>query len=350
MGDFYELFFDDAVVASRALGITLTKRGRHLGDDIPMCGVPVHAADDYLQKLIALGHRVAVCEQTEDPADARQRQVGRPPRCDAARYARHDHRGPAARFRPQQLSRGAGADGRAATAATGTRLPGSTSRPASSASSNARPAGCLAALARIEPREVLVVDRLADDPEVRSLMSGLGAALTPLPAAFFDAGHAESELAELFGVKTMESFGNFSARRAFRRRGADRLCRQDTGREAPADRATEATQRRRRDADRRRDARQSGAVSLDFGGGAGTLFCGDRPDTRAPPGRGFSPSGWRARSPIRPRSTGGSTGWSSSSNGRSCASVSARRLRACLTCSARCRGSGSTAAARATST
>src|SRR4051812_40965021 len=75
MGDFYELFFDDAVVASRALGITLTKRGRHLGDDIPMCGVPVHAADDYLQKLIALGHRVAVCEQTEDPADARLRKT-----------------------------------------------------------------------------------------------------------------------------------------------------------------------------------------------------------------------------------------------------------------------------------
>src|ERR1044072_5849517 len=74
MGDFYELFFDDAEVASRALGIALTKRGKHLGDDIPMCGVPVHAADDYLQKLIALGHRVAVCEQTEDPADARQRK------------------------------------------------------------------------------------------------------------------------------------------------------------------------------------------------------------------------------------------------------------------------------------
>ena len=73
MGDFYELFFDDAVIASRALGITLTKRGKHLGDDIPMCGVPVHAADDYLQKLIALGHRVAVCEQTEDPAEARRR-------------------------------------------------------------------------------------------------------------------------------------------------------------------------------------------------------------------------------------------------------------------------------------
>src|SRR5690606_22062734 len=63
MGDFYELFFDDAIEASKALGITLTKRGKHLGDDIPMCGVPFHAADDYLQKLISKGYRVAVCEQ-----------------------------------------------------------------------------------------------------------------------------------------------------------------------------------------------------------------------------------------------------------------------------------------------
>src|ERR687897_402243 len=73
MGDFYELFFEDAEIASRALGIVLTKRGKHQGDDIPMCGVPIERADDYLQRLIALGHRVAVCEQTEDPAEARKR-------------------------------------------------------------------------------------------------------------------------------------------------------------------------------------------------------------------------------------------------------------------------------------
>ncbi|RWF63912.1 MAG: DNA mismatch repair protein MutS, partial [Mesorhizobium sp.] len=73
MGDFYELFFDDAEKASRALGIVLTRRGKHQGHDIPMCGVPVHAADDYLQKLIAQGFRVAVCEQTEDPAEAKKR-------------------------------------------------------------------------------------------------------------------------------------------------------------------------------------------------------------------------------------------------------------------------------------
>jgi len=73
MGDFYELFFDDAEKASRALGITLTKRGKHNGADIPMCGVPVHTADNYLQQLIRAGFRVAVCEQLESPAEAKKR-------------------------------------------------------------------------------------------------------------------------------------------------------------------------------------------------------------------------------------------------------------------------------------
>jgi DNA mismatch repair protein MutS len=73
MGDFYELFFDDAVAASEALDIALTKRGKHAGEDIPMCGVPVHAAEGYLLTLIRKGFRVAVCEQMEDPAEAKKR-------------------------------------------------------------------------------------------------------------------------------------------------------------------------------------------------------------------------------------------------------------------------------------
>jgi DNA mismatch repair protein MutS len=73
MGDFYELFFEDAGVAAPALGIVLTKRGKHEGRDIPMCGVPVERAEDYLNRLIGQGHRVAVCEQVEDPAEARKR-------------------------------------------------------------------------------------------------------------------------------------------------------------------------------------------------------------------------------------------------------------------------------------
>ncbi len=73
MGDFYEMFFEDAEIAAQALGIVLTRRGRHQGQDIPLCGVPVHAAQDYLKKLITLGHRVAICEQIEDPALAKKR-------------------------------------------------------------------------------------------------------------------------------------------------------------------------------------------------------------------------------------------------------------------------------------
>lgn len=73
MGDFYELFFDDAIKASAALDITLTKRGRHGGADIPMCGVPVHSHETYLARLIRAGFSVAICEQVEDPAEAKKR-------------------------------------------------------------------------------------------------------------------------------------------------------------------------------------------------------------------------------------------------------------------------------------
>src|SRR4051812_37961361 len=73
MGDFYELFFEDAARAAEALGIALTYRGKHQGRDIPMAGVPVHAAEAYLAKLIRAGFKVAVCEQMEDPAEARKR-------------------------------------------------------------------------------------------------------------------------------------------------------------------------------------------------------------------------------------------------------------------------------------
>src|SRR3954470_3221327 len=85
MGDFYELFFEDAEIASRALGIVLTKRGKHQGADIPMCGVPIHAAQDYLKKLISRGHRVAICEQVEDPAEAKKRGGKSPVKRDVVR-------------------------------------------------------------------------------------------------------------------------------------------------------------------------------------------------------------------------------------------------------------------------
>jgi DNA mismatch repair protein MutS len=211
MGDFYELFFDDAATASRALGITLTKRGKHFGEDIPMCGVPVHAADDYLQKLIALGHRVAVCEQIEDPAEAKRRGAKSVVRRDVTRLVT-----------PGTLTEERLLDaGRANYLVAIARVPGSDGEhrhalawtdisTGSFRVGECRPGELAAGLARIEPREVLVADRLTQEPEIRNAIKDLGGALTPLPASFFDAGAAEQRLARLFGVKTMESFGNFT--------------------------------------------------------------------------------------------------------------------------------------------
>src|SRR5688500_12824046 len=210
MGDFYELFFDDAVAASQALGIALTKRGRHLGEEIPMCGVPVHAADDYLQKLIALGFRVAVCEQTEDPAEARRRGGKSVVRREVTRLVTpgtitEDRLLDAGRNNfLAAIVRVAGSDGGHGHAVAWIDLSTGEYRIAQCA-----PLGLAALVARIEPREIIAADRLAEEPEVRNAASGAGAALTPLPASFFDAGTAERRLCELFGVKTMEAFGSF---------------------------------------------------------------------------------------------------------------------------------------------
>ncbi len=211
MGDFYELFFDDAVTASRALGIALTKRGKHLGDDIPMCGVPVHAADDYLQKLIALGFRVAVCEQIEDPAEARRRGSKTVVRRAVTRLVTpgtitEDRLLDSSRNNYlAAIVRSAASDGADRHALAWIDISTGEFR-----MSECPPGGLPAALARIEPREVLLPERVAEDATLRALIGATGAALTPLPAAFFDATTAEARLAGLFGVKTMEAFGNFS--------------------------------------------------------------------------------------------------------------------------------------------
>src|SRR5205823_9987969 len=71
MGDFYEMFWDDARVAAKALGVALTSRNKGAADEIPMAGVPFHAVEGYLRRMIAAGHKVAICEQVEDPAAAK---------------------------------------------------------------------------------------------------------------------------------------------------------------------------------------------------------------------------------------------------------------------------------------
>ena len=212
MGDFYEMFFEDAAVASRALGIALTKRGKHLGEDIPMCGVPVHAADDYLQRLIALGHRVAVCEQTEDPAEAKKRGAKAVVRRDVVRLVTpgtlteeslldaRAHNFLTALFREPQRE---GAEPRFALASidisTGELI-----------AAGCRLTDLPGELARIRPGEVLAGEDVAGDDGIRALIGQAGAALTPCPRAHFDSVRGERALKERLGVAALDAFGEFS--------------------------------------------------------------------------------------------------------------------------------------------
>ena len=210
MGDFYELFFEDAETASRALGIVLTKRGKHLGADIPMCGVPVERADEYLHRLIALGHRVAVCEQLEDPVLARKRGGKSVVRRDVVRLVtpgtltedslldarRNNYLAALAR------GRASAGDDRFALAwidiSTGEFRVTECER-----------GGLAAAIARIEPGEIIVSDALYADAELAPTLRGLPA-LTPLTRDVFDGGTAERRLTGFFGVATTAAFGTFS--------------------------------------------------------------------------------------------------------------------------------------------
>ncbi|MET1416283.1 DNA mismatch repair protein MutS [Roseibium sp. HPY-6] len=213
MGDFYELFFDDAEIASQALGITLTKRGKHQGADIPMCGVPVHAADDYLQKLIAKGHRVSVCEQTEDPAEAKKRGSKSVVRRDVVRLVT-----PGTLTEERLLDAGANNYLMALARLRGGSLTGdvvyglawidmSTGSFQVSETDQQRLA---ADLAQVSPKELILADSLLQESEVRLLAEQSGGALSPVPRAFFDSSTATDRLAHYFGVKTLDGFGTFS--------------------------------------------------------------------------------------------------------------------------------------------
>jgi DNA mismatch repair protein MutS len=209
MGDFYEMFFDDAETASRALAIVLTKRGKHQGRDIPMCGVPVVRADEYLHRLIALGHRVAVCEQLEDPAEARKRGSKSVVRRDVVRLVtpgtltedtlldakRNNYLLAVARARLSS----AGEENRFALAwidiSTGEFRIAECDR-----------ASLSAEIARLEPSEVLVSDALFADADLVPYWRTLPA-VTPLTRDVFDSATAERRLTSFFAVATSEAFG-----------------------------------------------------------------------------------------------------------------------------------------------
>ena len=208
MGDFYELFFDDAEVASRCLGIALTKRGKHAGEDIPMCGVPVHAAEEYLHKLIRAGYRVAVCEQMEDPAEAKKRGSKAVVRREVVRLvtpgtltednllepARHNYLAALARVK---------ATGEMALAWADISTGDFSVMPVA-------PRDLASELARLEPGEVLVADTLLAEEPVAQALKAVSTTVTPLPPSRFDSAAGERRLKEHFSVSALEGFGSFS--------------------------------------------------------------------------------------------------------------------------------------------
>jgi DNA mismatch repair protein MutS len=210
MGDFYEMFFEDAEIASRALGIVLTKRGKHHGLDIPMCGVPIERSDDYLHRLIALGHRVAVCEQMEDPAAARARGNKSVVRRDVVRLVT-----------PGTLTEDTLLDARTNNyllAMARTRASSGGDRIALAwidiSTSEFIVTECAtgelaATLARINPNEVIVTDALYGDPDLGPLLRDLPA-VTPLTRDVFDSSTAERRLCDYFAVATMDGLSAMS--------------------------------------------------------------------------------------------------------------------------------------------
>ncbi|MFW2588348.1 DNA mismatch repair protein MutS [Sagittula sp. SSi028] len=204
MGDFYELFFDDAVAASEALDIALTKRGKHEGEDIAMCGVPVHAAEGYLLTLIRKGFRVAVGEQLETPEQAKKRGYKAVVKRDVVRLVtpgtltedtllearRHNYLCALGNVRDEW-----------ALSWTDISTGAFHVMPLSQARIGAE-------LARLAPSEVLVSEKT--DEILREVLADLGVEPTVLGAASFESGAAETRLCATFHVKTLAGFGSFA--------------------------------------------------------------------------------------------------------------------------------------------
>jgi DNA mismatch repair protein MutS len=205
MGDFYELFFEDAEAAAAALDITLTHRGQSGGERIPMCGVPHHAADGYLARLIRQGFRVAVCEQTEDPAEAKKRGSKSVVARDVVRIVT-----------PGTLTEDTLLDARshnylAALAEAGGVL-GLAWVDMSTGELQTQPvtaAGLEAALSRLAPSELLLSEKLTADGRLSSALAEVGRAASPLPSARFDSDNGRRRLEAAYGVTALDAFGQF---------------------------------------------------------------------------------------------------------------------------------------------
>ena len=205
MGDFYEIFFDDAVQASRALDIALTKRGKYNGEDIPMCGVPVHAAEAYLARLIKKGFRVAVCEQVEDPAEAKKRGAKSVVKREVVRLVT-----------PGTLTEDSLLDSRRnnflaalAEAAGSLGLAWFDLSTGEFVVQGVTAEQLPAALARIAPGELLIADKLLARPDVAAAANDGAGSLTPQPSSLFDSENARRRLQTLYGVAALDAFGSF---------------------------------------------------------------------------------------------------------------------------------------------
>ncbi|MEM0976253.1 MAG: DNA mismatch repair protein MutS [Pseudomonadota bacterium] len=201
MGDFYELFFDDAVQAAAALDIALTKRGKHLGEDIPMCGVPVHSAEGYLLSLIRKGFRVAVCEQLEDPSEAKKRGSKSVVKRGVTRL-----------ITPGTLSEDsllqARSDNYLAAFCTirGSAALAWTDMSTGSFQVVSCPMTMLSPhLSRLAPKEVLISQ--SSTPEIEQIIEEAGCGVTHLAPTAFDSQSAEGKICSTFGVTALDAFG-----------------------------------------------------------------------------------------------------------------------------------------------
>lgn len=211
MGDFYELFFRDAEIAVRTLNIVLTKRGKHAGEDIPMCGVPIHRSDEYLHRLISAGHRVAVCEQMEDPAEARKRGSKSIVRREVVRIVT-----------PGTLTEEGLLDARRAnilSAIARQRVSETRFEYAIAAVDistgqftvfSVAEADLSGEIARLDPSEMLVPDAIRDDPTLCMLWLSPNFSITRIAREGFDPATAGARIAVYFEVATLDSFGAFS--------------------------------------------------------------------------------------------------------------------------------------------
>jgi DNA mismatch repair protein MutS len=206
MGDFYELFFDDAIKAAAALGISQTFRGNHNGQPIPMAGVPVHAAEAYLAKLIRTGFKVAVCEQMEDPAEAKKRGSKSIVRRDVVRI-----------ITPGTLTEDSLLDSRGANRLAAVALRAGQAAVASVELSTGAveslllaPSGLAAALAALSPSEILVPDRLFADEHISAALKMAGGLVQPMAQALAEPSASEARVKRLYGVETLDGFGGLA--------------------------------------------------------------------------------------------------------------------------------------------